>query len=191
MSRAEAAPLLTPSCAGGSSSDGATDSEGDAESDDSAYGHDDTVPPSAATPPAAATSQDLSVHLPLIIDVANGFRHARPLKQPRLLQANAAPVPHIGVIQYVCNCAHGTRGLGCCLDEGGDLCPYIKGQYSVAMAQAKDIRDPNNLQRKRCYRHCAHELGYKWRRKLPDCVVSAIRSVWPEASGHYMGFYNA
>lgn len=33
-----------------------------------------------------------------------------------------------------------------------------------------------------------HELGYRWRRRLPDCVVAAVRSAYPSANGHYMGF---
>jgi hypothetical protein len=49
----------------------------------------------------------------------------------------------------------------------------------------------NNLMRKRCYRYCAHALGYQWRRQLPDCVVAAVRRVWPSATGDYMGFYSS
>ena len=71
-------------------------------------------------------------------------------------------------------------------------------------------RDPNNLQRKRCYRRCAvrlpsqldlacvsdatvlllaqHDLGYRWRRRLPACVVGAVRAAYPSPTGHYMGY---
>jgi len=152
---------------------------------------DEAVPTHAAHTPAPSTSQDLSVHLPVIIDVASGFIHARPLPEPVRLQPNAAPAPDSRAIQYVCNCTHGSRGLGCCLDAGGDLNEFMRQEYISAGGRAKDNREPNNLQRKRCYRHCAHELGYKWRRKLPACVMAAIRTIWPEASGHYMGFYLA
>ena len=141
--------------------------------------------------PPPSTSQDLSVHLPIVIDVASGYHHARPLRQPRQLQANAAPPPVGQCIHYRCNCVHGSRGLGCVTALGGDLFAYFEKEASAAHLSAKDIREPNNLQRKRMYRHCAHELGYSWRRRLPDCVVAAIRTAYPEASGHYMGFYDA
>jgi hypothetical protein len=163
-------------------------SDGDDESDDSF--DDMAVAPAASLGTAPRTSQDLSQHLPMLLGA--GMRHPRPLRPPRKVQPNAlAALSRALHIRYVCNCTHGVRGLGCCVDAGGDLCEYAQEQYALARQQAGDVREPNNLQRKRCYRHCAHVLGYKWRRKLPHCVVAVVRSAWPEACGHYMGFYSA
>ena len=47
----------------------------------------------------------------------------------------------------------------------------------------------NNLQRKRCYRKVAiNVLMYTLRAPLPDCFIARVRSVWPSATGIYMGF---
>lgn len=50
-------------------------------------------------------------------------------------------------------------------------------------------REPNNKQRKRCYRHVAiRVLAYTLREPLPHCVVTRIRIVWPSITGVYMGY---
>lgn len=50
-------------------------------------------------------------------------------------------------------------------------------------------REPNNKQRKRCYRHVAiRVLAYTLREPLPHCVVTRIRIVWPSTTGVYMGY---
>jgi len=61
-------------------------------------------------------------------------------------------------------------------------------------------RDPNNLQRKRMYRHIFDELhnfievpfdeatGRLARVELPRCSYALVRMIWPSQSGEYMGF---
>ena len=47
----------------------------------------------------------------------------------------------------------------------------------------------NNLQRKRCYRALAIQVyHFEFRQPLPHCVVAAVRTLWPSATGVYMGF---
>lgn len=50
------------------------------------------------------------------------------------------------------------------------------------------VAGQNNLQRKRVYQACAIKLGYTFRAPLPHCVVAAVRTAWPSANGHYMGY---
>lgn len=115
-------------------------------------------------------------------------------------------------LAFTCDCTYGRFGLGCCLDDAV-LGRYFRAERRTASREADTQREPvcvprvhharscsdtallwwaqNNLQRKRCYRHCAHELGYKWRRRLPECVVAAVRSTWPDSSGDYMGYHQS
>ena len=49
-------------------------------------------------------------------------------------------------------------------------------------------RPENDKQRFRCYKEAARLLGYTYRQQLPNCVVSRIRSIWPDRAGIYTGF---
>jgi hypothetical protein len=116
----------------GSSSEDGNSSDDSVNTDDS---FDELVvaPTAASARAAPRTSQDLSQHMPVCIDVASGMRHARPLRAPRRLQPNASACgSRSREIQYVCNCAHGVRGLGCCIDVGGDLFEYAREQHATA-----------------------------------------------------------
>ena len=46
----------------------------------------------------------------------------------------------------------------------------------------------NKQQRYRCYRAGARMLGYTYRRPLPNCFVWAVRLIWPEPGGVYIGY---
>ena len=46
----------------------------------------------------------------------------------------------------------------------------------------------NDHQRFRCYDSAARALGYTYRQRLPNCVVSRVRSIWPDGGGTYTGF---
>eukprot|EP01050_Picozoa_sp_SAG11_P043090 SAG11_NODE_20200_length_450_cov_1.908832_2_plen_57_part_00 len=40
----------------------------------------------------------------------------------------------------------------------------------------------------KCYRKCARDLGFTWRRPLPPWVMAKTRNIFPSADGVYMGF---
>ena len=81
---------------------------------------------------------------------------------------------------------------------GGDMGAFLDAELAKANDPAATLasngyrslhREPNNKQRKRCYRHVAiRVLAYTLREPLPHCVVTRIRIVWPSITGVYMGY---
>ena len=96
-----------------------------------------------------------------------------------------------------CNCDSG-QSVGLCITLGGDMGAFLDAELAKANDPAATLasngyrslhREPNNKQRKRCYRHVAiRVLAYTLREPLPHCVVTRIRIVWPSITGVYMGY---
>ena len=57
-----------------------------------------------------------------------------------------------------CDCISGELGLGCVVEDGGELHSFLEAEMTWASNNDDIGRDPNNLQRKRCYRRCAVRL---------------------------------
>ena len=105
------------------------------------------------------------------------------------------PDPHECNPEVVCNCSDYPLEK-CAVSEGSEFYDFFAAELVQGEKQGYDEggmndsgREPNNKQRKRCYRHCAFVLGYdRERERLPNCVERAIRRIWPSATGRYMGF---
>eukprot|EP01047_Picozoa_sp_COSAG01_P002150 COSAG01_NODE_55_length_31115_cov_105.202533_7_plen_94_part_00 len=68
--------------------------------------------------------------------------------------------------------AHSMPAVSCTLT---DPCPCVRAPQ-------------NKQQRYRCYRAGARALGYTYRRPLPNCFVWAVRMLYPEPGGVYVGY---
>ena len=92
-------------------------------------------------------------------------------------------------VEYGPDPAENCQCAGPCLCET-TLRDWLVQEWQEAIRAADDgDREPNNLQRKRCYRKVAiQHLHLEFREPLPPCVVISIRRIWPSASGLYMGF---
>jgi hypothetical protein len=81
----------------------------------------------------------------------------------------------------------------CCAVEGGQFWEYLKEERRIATEEGvlnfHYDRDPNDCYRIAMYRHFITTLVVTGARKeIPLCYVTAIREIWPEASGSYVGF---
>ena len=103
--------------------------------------------------------------------------------------------PPCDIFDQRCNCANAQRGGRCItaqmfkdfLDEELATASTVDGADGMNCPD----RRPNNEQRKRCYREVARDYFtnlHGKRRRLPHCIVAAIRAVWPSETGIYMGF---
>eukprot|EP01051_Picozoa_sp_SAG22_P009508 SAG22_NODE_797_length_7135_cov_211.841103_10_plen_290_part_00 len=152
----------------GSSSDDESDEPDD---DDWVQQHGNVVMPNRYAPPDYPD------------DYAPGWVYPPPLPTPYPL---------------CCECES-----GCCVARGtasgqlhdGACCAFLRAECELAMTAGDGnggyehvARPPNDVQRFRCYEAVARLLGYTYRQRLPDCVVTTIRSTWPSADGHYTGY---
>ena len=83
-------------------------------------------------------------------------------------------------------------------DTTGMFYEYVEDQLEIVEREGQTEggmndpdREPNNLQRKKCYRHCAFVFSFVNRDQLPACVERTVRRIWPSATGMYMGFLDA
>ena len=92
-----------------------------------------------------------------------------------------------------CDCIT-THNLSLCCAHGGfGLTGRCQEFLDTEMQKARRMtnnghRNPNNIQRKKCYRKVASELDYRNRRRLPQCAVARIWQIWTDANGQYMGY---
>lgn len=92
-----------------------------------------------------------------------------------------------------------TVGLEMCTYCGGTPCSWIELKDEVIQKTIQDLcfeeSKTNNQARKLAYRRYIFDrygyVGKGMRIQLPHCVMSGIRSVWPDANGKYMGFKEA
>ena len=68
----------------------------------------------------------------------------------------------------------------------------LKEELNNWLETIEDKNPTNNVIRKKCYHlftalHHGY-LGRKKRERIPTCVTTAIREVYPDCNGHYMGF---
>lgn len=133
-----------------------------------------------------------SIHGPLIIPRNN-------LNMPR---SGCEPLPY-GSLMFenglgVCMCNafihHNFEyNDNCCAALGGQFWEYLTEQRRIATEDGVSNfhydRDPNDCYRIAMYRHFITTLVVTGARKeIPLCYVTAIREIWPEASGSYVGF---
>jgi hypothetical protein len=90
---------------------------------------------------------------------------------------------------YVCTCSH-------CRES---ICVMTAHEYMIEIFDAgweADKERPNNIRRKEAYRQMALTInggltGAGNQVELPACVLSGIRSMFPDADGQYMGHRDA
>jgi hypothetical protein len=165
-----------------SSSGDESDSDDDSDDDD-----DQSVdlywPPAAV--PAGTPARNLLIHNPIVHD----SRHCPP--------AELAMFTGLG---HACNCVDGFLFEACCLQNNyADLQGHNDLDFTSELVYAQGaendgMRDANNIQRKRMYSLVFHAIDWGGRlekgerRPLPNCAVASIRSIYPSATGFYMGF---
>jgi hypothetical protein len=79
------------------------------------------------------------------------------------------------------------------------ICVMTANEYMIAIFDAgreADEERPNNIHRKEAYRQMALTInsgptGAGNQVELPACVLSGIRSMFPDADGQYMGHRDA
>lgn len=118
--------------------------------------------------------------------------HVPPLRSPPFSTVNTCAV--FGMEPTGCTC--GTPGSLRTQCAAVDSCAsLLEDEFDMAANDEEDgggyedeDRDDNRSQRYRCYRRLARQLGYTFRAPLPNCLVLAIRALWPDPHGRYTGY---
>lgn len=114
---------------------------------------------------------------------------------PPFNSRHCPPLASAVVFHATCDCLLKHNQLICCvagdpeLQMEGRCQRFLNNEMDKARRMADTgHRNPNNTQRKRCYRKVASEFDYRTRRELPACAVAKIRQIWPDQDGKYMGY---
>lgn len=102
---------------------------------------------------------------------------------------------------HECDCETRHMLTACCLDNdfvdisGPDL-DWANVKQTALETADNPNREPNNILRKRMYRLVFSAMDFGGlekgeRRRLPNCTLAFIRSVYPSSSGKYMGYKEA
>jgi hypothetical protein len=130
-------------------------------------------------------NDDLLVGSPPSSPMRPEFKMMMEEEVMRILQGEGYEFDEDG--NYQRSCKH-------CRDS---VCVMTANEYMIEMfddgRQAEEVR-PNNIRRKEAYRQMALTInggptGAGNRVELPKCVLSGIRSMFPDADGQYMGHH--